>query len=1027
MADDHSAVTDGRANSNQKSNKKKKKRKKGSVTIIAETTELGAPQPAADSDAVPVDSNMNGDAEPATDTNTPPSKKCKVDEGDVVDSKYKVENYITEQQINDIISNSEMQNSCESERQTCSVFELNKTNTVSHNIIVNPESGEVESIVRREFDKSTTPQCFYISSPPASLLDIIEEESNSGSETGSRCSIGTQTDWHEEKKQYLLNGYPLQCSNLSVRCSSDSISDWSDSSVGSSGVPGFRDRYREVIYSLRPSSARSSSSRSRHNRNHDVLKLVPSRNDSFTKSLSQSSVASSRPLSAGQSNAEKNAFDSTSSTSLSNYMNLGSTSSMDSVSDHRRQRLEACRRSYQEEMRALRELCGLPTTPSRRYTIDGDQIDINNNGWSASTSNPNGVKIGGSSSTDLSRRSMITTRTSSLNWRSSEKLVSALKSSSSMYGSNASYGSSTFSNRNSSLNRADRGEFVGRNPLKINSWNSLTSNQSRPYCRPAAFSTTSTDWSDSWSTSSTRTRSNPQRRPGFAMLRSAPPRNRYSTTTTSSELSDLSWGKSQTSSDDVTSSLNELSRKFDVYLKNAERQDGSAHKDSSSDTGTDSTVRYIPEIVTSDCNETDYAYPKQDQADVNKVPTLKKLALMVVLSFKNGVDLLSDIYFIPPQKATHLNKLYTTKTTGCCQCRHEHVPRCIPRIPHEPWTEVQIPGCPTRVLLSPSQAKSLSSPETVDFAAILDNHQKFRERRGYYEHRRNETFRTDVITIEGIYSPKTPKSCIFNVDENYTKELLEEAANLLAVRKYRETRFRGDERKPTSSSGRERPLQKRNLICEQSTPLELIQNEKQFRTTDTIDQIGNNVLASRAPETKINTRSSSTSDVVSSATATVASSATVTSSATRETSSTGRVSVRPRSLPATNDEDGRQRMYAEYMRKVAERFERRQKKMIRITRQPVDAPTMVKIFHNEVAQERPCSLEEEFMQKARTRMQKLGISLEEQTCEGYGQMEEKKVELPNHLQEFMQIVGDQDEGEFECATNPVCRSFNTCE
>lgn len=1018
MANNHSTVTFGELNTdNEKNNKKKRKRKENNVTISVKVTESETLQSSKNSNSVHADPDMNDDVQFITNINTPTNKKFRVEEDDDFDNKYKVENYITEQQIDDIINKSEKQNSRDFE--TLTYTSLNGKHTIPHNVVVNHETGETASVVRKELSNSLTPQYFYISPPLASSLEMIEEESNSGSDICSKYSIGTHTNCTEEEKQFLLNGYPLQCSNLNVKCSSDSVtSDLNSSSISSSSTSAFRDKYREVISNSKPSNVKNSKSWVNQNKNsRDILELFHYQNERGAEPFSSRSIKTN--LSCSQSSSSK---ISTSSTSLSNYMNLDSTSSMES--NRRHKRLEAHRRSYQDEVRALRKLCGLPNISIKRHTIDWSHFDMNNNtaGCSLAILNkPKEIKLQKCSSISSSIGSTLSTRTSSLNWQASKKLMSALKSSSVDKHASETF-SSTSDNRYSSSSDGADHKFVGQHPLKMNYGDFSTSSQysSRPSCRPTVLSTSSADYSDSCSTGSSRTHSNVQTRFGFAVLRNVPSRNVYSIT--SSDLRNRFSRKSHTSSyDDINNSLNELSHKFEAYLKNPERHhDISGHRDSSSDTGTDSTVRYIPEIVTSDCNETDYAYAKPDKQE-GKVPTLKKLALMVVLSLKDGVDLLSDIYFVPPQKATHLNKLYTSKNTTCCRCQHEHVPRFIPRKLHEPWTKIQIPGCSTRVLLSPSQAKSISSPDSVDFAALLDCHKKFKERRGYYEHHRNETIREEV-NVEGIYSPKTPKSCILNVDENYTKELLEEAANLLAVRKYREARSREDRKLTTTITGyRGRDhSQKRNLIKQQSDVLESIQNQKHFRT-NMIDQIGNNVQTSRNGETKINTFSSPMNDaVVSSSTSltVVSSSASVTNSATHKTKSSNSSCVSgPKSLTPICDEELRKKMYTEYMQKVAERFERRQKKVIRITGRPVSAPTMVKIFQDEVPQEKPCSLEEEFMRKARTRMQKLGISLEEQTCVGYGQMEVKEEELqqlqelPTHLQEFIQ-TSDKDGGEF---------------
>lgn len=256
MANNHSTVTFDELNSdNQKNYKKKRKRKEGNVTISVKVTESESLQSSANSSTVIADPNMNGDVQHITNLNTSTSKKFRLEEVDDFDNKYKVENYITEQQIDDIINNSEKQNSRDLEIPTYTL--LNGKDTILHNVVVNPETGEIASIVHKELSKSLTPHYFYISPPLTSSLEMIEEESNSGSEICSKYNIGTHTNCTEEEKQFLLNGYPLQCSNLSVKCSSDSVSsEPNSSSIGSFNTSAFWDKYREVMSSSKPNSVK---------------------------------------------------------------------------------------------------------------------------------------------------------------------------------------------------------------------------------------------------------------------------------------------------------------------------------------------------------------------------------------------------------------------------------------------------------------------------------------------------------------------------------------------------------------------------------------------------------------------------------------------------------------------------------------------------------------------------------------------------------------------------------------------------
>ena len=207
------------------------------------------------------------------------------------------------------------------------------------------------------------------------------------------------------------------------------------------------------------------------------------------------------------------------------------------------------------------------------------------------------------------------------------------------------------------------------------------------------------------------------------------------------------------------------------------------------------------------------------------------------------------------------------------------------------------------------------------------------------------------------------------------------------------------------------------------TSLELIQSRKQ-----TIDEMfENNVRAWRADaseaaatSTKINTTKPTCStcdddddDVESARYANVSGSSAAATVVKYDTNSR-----RHSSSSSRHHEDVRQRMYTEYMRKLAERLERRRRKMMKITQPAAIAaatssspPTMVKIFPK-VGRGKPArSLEEEFMQKARKRMQKLGISQEEHTHEGYGKRPVEEEDLPSHLRELIEITDEDDEGE----------------
>lgn len=116
----------------------------------------------------------------------------------------------------------------------------------------------------------------------------------------------------------------------------------------------------------------------------------------------------------------------------------------------------------------------------------------------------------------------------------------------------------------------------------------------------------------------------------------------------------------------------------------------------------------------------------------------------------------------------------------------------------------------------------------------------------------------------------------------------------------------------------------------------------------------------------------------------------------------------------TEQEEFKQRMYEEYMTKVAERLERRQQKMIKMSEtKEVDTPEEGKFS----------GIESEFINKVRERNEKLGLtdSFEElfrtgmKTCENRGSAQlllhgtSDLVGLPKHLQELLQT--DEEDGE----------------
>ncbi|XP_039276820.1 LOW QUALITY PROTEIN: uncharacterized protein LOC111044999 [Nilaparvata lugens] len=123
---------------------------------------------------------------------------------------------------------------------------------------------------------------------------------------------------------------------------------------------------------------------------------------------------------------------------------------------------------------------------------------------------------------------------------------------------------------------------------------------------------------------------------------------------------------------------------------------------------------------------------------------------------------------------------------------------------------------------------------------------------------------------------------------------------------------------------------------------------------------------------------------------------------------------RPKSLPPGTSGSGtemfRQKMYEEYMEQVAERFERRQQKVIRLSR---PASLQVDDSSNRDSSE-ALNLEDEFMVKVRERMSKLGINLDDENNNAEDCGDES---LPKHLQEFAQL-GDDGDGVWSPAQTP---------
>lgn len=128
----------------------------------------------------------------------------------------------------------------------------------------------------------------------------------------------------------------------------------------------------------------------------------------------------------------------------------------------------------------------------------------------------------------------------------------------------------------------------------------------------------------------------------------------------------------------------------------------------------------------------------------------------------------------------------------------------------------------------------------------------------------------------------------------------------------------------------------------------------------------------------------------------------------------------------------REQMYCEYMDKVAEREERKQNRVIKISNAPA-VETVIPVVHEKSAQcsetmKRTCSeIEEEFISKAKERWDKMGFKDPEsrdspvviehkvKVLDGEGEKDLKK--LPTHLQEFVEFTSNGDQSG-ECGANP---------
>lgn len=421
----------------------------------------------------------------------------------------------------------------------------------------------------------------------------------------------------------------------------------------------------------------------------------------------------------------------------------------------------------------------------------------------------------------------------------------------------------------------------------------------------------------------------------------------------------------------------------------------------------------------------------------------------------------------------------------------------LPPLPvnEDPWTGVPTSTDPTLlVCLSPSQSRvgTLTSPKEA--SELLDLHKKFLERRGYHESGNSTCPRERCPSIDSSYDVITIEPYESNRELARTPELLTEAANLLALKEYRKSRF-----KKVSQPKSEETLQPLSGavsndagVSEENGGLSGVTSRGAEIAVDSAGHYSNRsagtsrllalLQCSTAPHNSTvpsemdradkGTAANSTrgsylsewlpnSEHVSCATATstslkpesfetVVNSRSVSSGNIEKSNSEvtigfrefqadkykiskrGDIAIiqsekppvcgrkeRPKSVPTagipalspSGEDVFRDQMYHEYMNKVAERIERRQQKLIRISKLAVTAssrpePELVKTVQTVFAAN---ELESEFMDKVRERMSKLGIALdEERSTEGDCSRTETIEPIPKHLQEFMEFTTPVD-------------------
>lgn len=326
---------------------------------------------------------------------------------------------------------------------------------------------------------------------------------------------------------------------------------------------------------------------------------------------------------------------------------------------------------------------------------------------------------------------------------------------------------------------------------------------------------------------------------------------------------------------------------------------------SSSGTGSQSTAKYYPgqspmsseseDRTENDANE---SVNRKKKCILNPT-SLKRLAENAVVSLPNGGYFLEQIGFYSQDKPFQVNhegyKLSHLPPSGVSTRRSssyqelENItfqplpaknspfnsppgsvvmvssppPSCLPSSP-PPLEDNQWVGMPTSVdprllvCLSPSQSKTKTMPTPKEASGLLDLHKKFMERRGYHEQYKRNSFspiNDKSSTPDFTNSPDLLRLDTHESDKSglYTPELLTEAASLLALKQYRQTRFKQDNsgvelNSKTDSGGR--------VACESYVEIEEKWKELEaIRSGETASKFKTNIFSTNKTDDAISTES----------------------------------------------------------------------------------------------------------------------------------------------------------------------------